>query len=52
MKPAGKHGKHGKKKSIALPRRAWTINPVTRVKASAKEYERAKSKQDLRKETE
>jgi hypothetical protein len=37
------------KKKIALPRRQWQINPSTRVKASAKVYSRAKTKQDLRK---
>ncbi len=32
------------KKKLALPRRNWTINPVTRVKDSAKKYSRAKTK--------
>jgi hypothetical protein len=29
-----------KKKKMALPRRQWKINPVTRVKESAKKYSR------------
>ncbi len=28
------------KKKLALPRRNWTINPVTRVKDSVKKYSR------------
>lgn len=28
------------KKKIARPRRQWQINPATRVKTSAKQYER------------
>jgi hypothetical protein len=36
------------KKKIALPRRKWQINPSTRVKASAKIYSRAESKQNSR----
>jgi hypothetical protein len=30
-----------KKKRVAFPRRTWQINPVTRVKKSAKVYFRA-----------
>jgi hypothetical protein len=37
-----------KKKSIALPRRSWQINPVTRVKASAKKYARPTNKKQSR----
>lgn len=33
-----------KKKRLALPRRTWKINPVTRVKQSAKVYSRARAK--------
>jgi hypothetical protein len=40
------------KKKIALPRRTWQINPVTRVKDSAKKYRRARVKQALRKSNE
>jgi hypothetical protein len=32
------------KKRASLPRRAWTINPVTRVKPSAKAYSRRRDK--------
>jgi hypothetical protein len=39
--------KKGKKK-LALPRRTWTINPVTRVKDSTKKYSRARAKQKLK----
>ncbi len=39
-----------KKKKVAFPRRAWQINPVTRVKSSAKKYSRPRVKQDLKKE--
>jgi hypothetical protein len=39
-----------KKKKIALPRRSWQINPVTRVKKSAKKYSRPRAKQDLQKQ--
>jgi hypothetical protein len=41
-----------KKKKIALPRRQWQINPVTRVKASAKTYSRARAGLDARKDIE
>jgi hypothetical protein len=37
------------KKKIALPRRSWQINPVTRAKKSDKEYSRSKNKQRARK---
>lgn len=33
-----------KKKKLALPRRQWKINPVTRVKASGKKYIRPRAK--------
>jgi hypothetical protein len=39
-----------KKKKVALPRRFWQINPVTRVKESAKGYSRPRTKQILRKQ--
>jgi hypothetical protein len=39
-----------KKKKLALPRRQWKISPVTRVKASAKNYARAKAKRVKRNE--
>jgi hypothetical protein len=32
------------KKKIARPRRQWQINPATRVKTSAKQYERPVAK--------
>jgi hypothetical protein len=38
-----------KKKKLALPRRQWTINPITRVKESDKKYARARVKQTVRK---
>jgi hypothetical protein len=38
-----------KKKKVALPRRTWQINPVTRVKSSAKRYPRRRVKGDLKK---
>jgi hypothetical protein len=37
------------KKKIALPRRSWQINPVTRVKESARKYSRSRNKQRVRK---
>jgi len=37
------------KKTLALPRRSWTINPVTRVKDSAKKFSRARVKRDSQK---
>ncbi len=40
------------KKKIALPRRGWKINPVTRVKDSAKKYSRPQAKQDFKKDSE
>jgi hypothetical protein len=33
-----------KKKKMALPRRQWKINPVTRVKDSGKKYSRPRLK--------
>jgi len=36
-----------KKKKVALPRRQWQINPVTRVKTSAKVYSRPRAKRGL-----
>jgi hypothetical protein len=41
--------KKPQKKKLALPRRQWTINPVTRVKESDKKYKRARTKTDVRK---
>jgi hypothetical protein len=41
-----------KKKKMAFPRRIWQINPVTRVKDSAKKYLRSRVKSDLRKQDE
>jgi hypothetical protein len=38
-----------KKKKVALPRRTWQINPVTRVKESSKKYSRPRVKQVLKK---
>jgi hypothetical protein len=35
-----------KKKKLALPRRQWKINPVTRVKESAKRYSRPRVKRN------
>lgn len=35
-----------KPKKPPLPRRAWQINPVTRVKGSAKVYRRAKVRRE------
>jgi hypothetical protein len=35
-----------KKKKIALPRRQWKINPVTRIKESARKYSRPRLKRD------
>jgi hypothetical protein len=40
------------KKKVAFPRRTWQINPVTRVKASAKKHSRPRVKQDLQKQEE
>ncbi|MDR3458159.1 MAG: hypothetical protein P4N60_11975 [Verrucomicrobiae bacterium] len=37
------------KKQLALPRRNWTINPVTRVKDSSKKYSRPQVKSVLKK---
>jgi hypothetical protein len=39
--------KKPKKKKLALPRRKWTINPVTRVKGSDKKYKRTRVKVDV-----
>jgi hypothetical protein len=36
------------KKKVALPRRSWKINPVTRIKTSAKKFSRARAKRDLK----
>jgi hypothetical protein len=36
------------RRKIALPRRTWQINPVTRVKESARRYSRARAKRELR----
>jgi hypothetical protein len=41
-----------KKKKVAFPRRTWQINPVTRVKGSARKYSRSHAKQNLRKQDE
>ena len=41
-----------KKKKIALPRRQWQINPVTRVKPSARTYARSRVKLEARKDLE
>jgi hypothetical protein len=41
-----------KKKKIALPRRQWQINPVTRVKPSAKTYARSRVKSETHNELE
>jgi hypothetical protein len=35
-----------KKKKVALARREWQINPVTRVKPSAKTYSRSRVKSE------
>lgn len=35
-----------KKKKLALPRRSWKINPVTRVQESAKNYSRPRVKRE------
>jgi hypothetical protein len=37
------------KKKVALPRRTWQINPVTRVKESPKKYSRPHVKHILKK---
>jgi hypothetical protein len=44
--------KRTQKKKVAFPRRTWQINPVTRVKSSAKKYSRPRVKQDLQKQKE
>jgi hypothetical protein len=36
-----------KKKKLALPRRPWKINPVTRVKQSGKNYSRPRVKRGI-----
>ena len=41
-----------KKKKVAFRRRTWQINPVTRVKDSAKEHSRPRVKHDLQKQKE
>jgi hypothetical protein len=41
-----------KKKKIALPRRQWQINPVTRVKPSARTYSRSRVKLEACKDLE
>jgi hypothetical protein len=38
------------KKKRPVPRKTWSINPVTRVKESQKKYARGKAKKDFRKE--
>ena len=40
------------KKKVALPRRNWTINPVTRVKDSARKFSRPRAKKQLRDQAE
>lgn len=40
--------KKSKKKKLALPRKQWQINPVTRVKDSAKKYSRPRAKRETR----
>ena len=35
-----------KKKKLALPRRSWKINPLTRVQKSGKSYSRPRAKRD------
>ena len=35
------------KKKLALPRRQWKLNPVTRVKQSGKTYSRPRVKRDI-----
>ena len=60
LKPAlrwsGRPGDPGtvkkKKKKVALPRRQWQINPVTRVKPSARTYSRSRAKSETRDESE
>jgi hypothetical protein len=37
------------KKKRLLPRRAWVINPVTRVKQSSTKYSRPRVRQQIRK---
>jgi hypothetical protein len=37
------------KKKVALPRRTWQINPVTRVKESSKKYSRPRVKEIFKK---
>jgi hypothetical protein len=44
--------KKPQKKKVAFPRRSWQINPVTRVKASAKKYSRPSAKNDLQQQDE
>jgi hypothetical protein len=41
-----------KKKKVAFPRRTWQINPVMRVKSSAKKYSRPRGKQNFQKSDE
>jgi hypothetical protein len=36
-----------KKKKLALPRRPWKINPVTRVKESGKNYSRPRVTREI-----
>jgi hypothetical protein len=40
------------KKRISLPRRRWTLNPVTRVKKSAKVYSRPRANREKSNEQE
>jgi hypothetical protein len=44
--------KKPQKKKVAFPRRSWQINPVTRVKSSAKKYSRPRAKNDLQRQDE
>jgi hypothetical protein len=50
--PVARLMKKLKKKKFAMPRRTWQINPVTRVKDSAKNYSRPRANQDLQKQDE
>jgi hypothetical protein len=38
------------RKKVAFPRRRWVINPVTRVKASRKTYERPRAKSEAKRQ--
>ena len=39
-----------KKKKVPLPRKTWTVNPMTRVKDSDKKYSRDSAKTNFKKE--